>query len=144
MFIPTDTQVQVRNTEVIPAALYKLARKWADALVQAKIPAEVVIGGTVEQVREVLPNGTLGFSPEDAKVLQGVSGNGAKDFARAFSEVTGAKWSASDRIVSEELRNPVKYSGTVKKGKRKGEKVEKIYTSLHRSGTRNTKGKNTK
>lgn len=137
MFIPTDTEVKVRNTEgkVIPKVLFTLARKWQEVAESAGVP----LAGSPEEVRAVLPNGTLGFSPEDAKVIQGVAGNGAKLFAEAFSEVTGAKWSASDRISSEEHRNPVKYSGTIQKGDRKGEKVTTEYSSLHRAGNRNRK-----
>lgn len=139
MFIPTDTEVKVRNTEgkVIPKVLYTLARKWQEAAESAGVP----LAGTPEEVREVLPNGTLGFSPDDVKVIQGVPGNGAVLFAEAFSEVTGAKWSASDRIGSEEHRNAVTYTGTVRKGPRKGEKVTTEYSSLHRAGNRNRKAK---
>ena len=137
MFIPTDTEVKVRNTEgkVIPKALFTLARKWQEMAESAGVPLD----GTPEEVRAVLPNGTLGFSPEDAKVIQGIPGNGSALFAEAFSQVTGAKWSASDRIATEEQRNAVTYRATVKKGPRKGEKVETIYTSLHRAGNRNRK-----
>lgn len=137
MFIPSQSEVKCRNTEgkIIPKVLYTLARKWKEAAEAADLP----LSGTPEEIREVLPNGTLGFSAEDAKVIQGVSGNGAAMFAEAFSEVVGAEWSASDRIASEEQRNPVKYKSTVKKGKRKGEQSERVFTSLHRAGKRQRK-----
>jgi len=137
MWFPTDNEVAVKNTTVIPKALFTLAREWAKA---AK-GAGTALNLPLEEFTAKVKSGTVGFSPEDQKVIQGVNGNGADLFAKALTDVTGVKWAASDRITNEEKRCEVKFTATIQKGDQKGEKVEKVFTSVHRQHPKTTKKK---